>query len=146
MSEAWERERRTQLGGSLQYTTGCGEAGQATWLNISRTGAGLLLGRYLRPGRTLLLELAATETDCTVLVPAEVAWCVPQLGKPSFKTGLRIHRDDPEVALHFAKLGYRALAENKNGGKTVVTAVWTSLNEPMHLRHNTAASNLTHAV
>lgn len=138
------RELRRELSGAIEYSSGCGEGGRATWLNISRTGAALRLGRYLRPGRQITL-LSTTEGGATT-VPAEIAWCVPIPGTMYFRAGLRINRDNPEVALHIATLGQSALLKNKTRLETVTEAGWPSLHESMTPRHNADVSNFTHAV
>ncbi len=140
------REQRCTLSGPVAYTSGGGEGGQATWLNISRTGAAILLGRYLRPGRPINLDLAAGEGGAVVAIPAGIAWCVPVADTLHFKTGLKILRNDPEIALYFASLGYTARAENKINAETVIEAVWPSRNVTTTTLPNADVINLTHAV
>ena len=114
------RELRTPLSGEVAYETGCGEGGQGQWINISRTGAAVVLGRYLRPGRLIRLDMAAHEAGPTI--PAEIAWCIPAPDFLHFQAGLRIVREDPETVLHFATLAYRANEKNKFLSKTVLDA------------------------
>ena len=140
------REMRTELDGSIAYKSGCGEAGQATWLNISRTGAAVVLGRYLRPGRLVSLEPNGTTQTDTVAIPAEIAWCFPVPGTLHFEAGLKILRSDPEIALHFAALGYSALAENRNNAKTVANVVWSTQELDSTPLPNADVCNLTQAV
>ena len=140
------REQRYTLRGPVAYTSGCGERGQATWLNISRTGAAILLGRYLRPGRPINLELAVAGGGVAVAIPAEIAWCVPIAGTHHFRTGLKILRNDPEIALHFASLGYAAQAQNKINAETVIEAVWPPHNVTTTTLPNADVITLTHAV
>ena len=114
------RELRTPLKGIFAYASGCGDAGRAEWLNISRAGAAMRLGRYLRPGHVIQL---LPEADDWV-IPARIAWCAPIAGTALFRAGLAVERNCPESALRFATLGYQALALNKNNSNSVVTAVW----------------------
>jgi hypothetical protein len=136
------RELRRKRRGTLEYTSGCGEGGRAEWLNISRTGAALRLGRYLRPGRTLYLE---SPDGLPVRIPAAIAWCTPIPGSLDFRVGLRVLRADPEVALQFAILG-QAGRENKRSLKTVHNAVWPASAIEATILPNAAAGHLTHAV
>lgn len=117
------RELRTPLTGTFAYASGCGEAGRAEWLNISRAGAAIQLGRYLRPGHLIQL-LLESGNDEEWNIPARIAWCVSISGTPQFQAGLAVQRTTPESALQFATLGYEALALNKNNPNSVVAAVW----------------------
>lgn len=129
------RELRTPLTGTFNYASGCGEAGRAAWLNISRTGAAVRLGRYLRPGHIIQL-LPDIEEPEAWSIPARVAWCVPAADTVLFHAGLAVQRTTPENALRFATLGYEALVLNKNAESTVVNAVWpgfTTVDLPTHL-------------
>ncbi len=81
------RELRTPLSGSFAYASGCGEAGRAVWLNISRTGAAIQLGRYLRPGHLIQLSLESGN-DGGWSIPARIAWCVSIPGTLQFQAGL----------------------------------------------------------
>jgi hypothetical protein len=139
------RELRTKLNGPISYVSGCGDGGHATWVNVSRAGAAILLGRYLRPGRRIDL-MVAPGSDENTFIGAEIAWCVPVPGTLQFKAGLRMVRQDPESALQFAKLGYAAQAQNKFSSKTVSNAVWTSLQSAPNTLPNTGVSKLTQAV
>lgn len=117
------RELRTPLTGTFAYASGCGEAGRAEWLNISRTGAAIQLGRYLRPGHLIQL-LLESGNDAEWNIPARIAWCVSIPGTLQFQAGLAVQRTTPENALQFATLGYGALALNKTNSNSVITAVW----------------------
>ena len=136
------RELRRRLNGALCYRSGCGNGGKATWLNISRTGASVRLGRYLRPGRRIYLEA----TQNSPAIPAEIVWCVPVPGTLQFRAGLQLLRTDPEIALLITNLGQRALGENKNPSNTVVDAVWPSFHETTRPLPNADVTSLTHAV
>ena len=136
------RELRQGRRGHIAYNSGCGEGGRAEWINISRTGAALRLGRYLRPGRIIYLEPTG---DRPVAIPAEIAWCAPIPGTLEFRAGLRVLRVTPEVALQFALLGQGA-RENKNALETVTNVAWSPTNSVDATLPNAAAGQLTHAV
>jgi len=119
------RELRTPLAGSVHYISGCGDAGRAVWCNISRTGASVQLGRYLRPGHVLQLQPFTRDTEACWAIPARVVWCERVPGTLQFRAGLAVDRRCPETALRFAALGYEALATNRNTNRTVLTAGWS---------------------
>lgn len=139
------REIRREKRGTITYSSGCGEGGRAKWLNTSRTGAALKLGRYLRPGRTIYLEPEAPGGNRSVAIPAEIAWCDPIPGTLEFRAGIRILRISPEVALHFALLSQRG-RENKTTIATVTNVAWSSADEADATLPNAAAGRMTHAV
>jgi hypothetical protein len=119
------REIRTPFTGAFTYVSGCGDAGRATWLNISRTGAAVRLGRYLRPGHVVQLHPASVDQDASWSIPARVVWCTRIPGTFQFQAGLAVDRSCPEATLHFATLGYAARALNTNTDSAVVTAGWS---------------------
>jgi len=140
------RELRTPLAGAITYASGCGEAGRADWLNISRSGASLRLGRYLRPGRTIRLEPARWMAGAPSAIPAEIAWCAPVSGTLKFRAGLRILRGDPEVALFITTLCHGARVQNRTAANDVVNnAVWTSLAVREDAPPNAGVKQFTHA-
>lgn len=103
------RETRTPLQGTVRYVYGDPEeAGVARWREVSRTGARVLLGRYLRPGRWMAISFdSPLAANAPLTAKARVAWCKPLPGGIEFEAGLQILRDTPEMALDFAALGYR---------------------------------------
>lgn len=119
------RELRTPLGGLVPYVSGCGNAGRAIWLNISRTGAAVRLGRYLRPGHIVQLQPLDEESGESWSIAARIAWCERIPGTLQFRAGLEVDRSCPETALRFAALGYAARALNRNTNRTVLTAGWS---------------------
>lgn len=119
------RELRAPLAGTLHYVSGCGNAGRAAWLNISRTGASVRLGRYLRPGHRVHLVPADADQGAPWAIPARIVWCAPIPGTLLFRAGLAIDRRCPECALRFAELGYAARPSNKTNRHTVTTAGWS---------------------
>ncbi len=94
--------RRVPLTGRVYYTYSDGtgvHASAGCWRDISRRGACLRLGRYLTPGRFLLLELPKQEggQGQSIQVKACVAWCQPLKGSSHFLAGVQLYRSEPEV-------------------------------------------------
>lgn len=119
------REPRTRMQGRLAYTCDAGHAGHAQWLDLSRVGACILLGRYVKPGRELRLRLdSPLASGGRLELRARVLWCRQVQQGPEFAAGLYIRRDTPEMALGFAVLGHAARhAENKRRTAPVEAAV-----------------------
>jgi hypothetical protein len=118
------REVRTVCGGRLTYRhDGPADSGPARWCDVSRTGARIALGRYLRPGRWVTLEFdAPLVCGAPVQVRARVVWCRPSGDGLSFEAGLSVLRETPELALDFAALGYRARAGANSPGAGAVSS------------------------
>ena len=109
-----QRETRATLKGRIAYRYDDDQTGTGAWVDVSRVGAQVLLGRYLRPGRTLTLRFASPLVSNRELeVTAQVVWCRPEKYSQDFTAGLLIQRDTPEMALDFAVMGHGA-RESKN--------------------------------
>lgn len=125
-----EREARTALRGQIRYTYDEAQSGLAYWLNVSRTGAALRMGRYLRPGRQLCLLAPHPEApDQPIEVHAQIIWCRPVGDGSQFFAGLGLLRQRPEEALAIAQWVQRARNDwgaylNKPLVSEVVEGVW----------------------
>lgn len=101
---------RAPFAGTISYCYGHSETGQATCLDVGHGGARLILGRYLRPGRHVLLALALdSEGEKLVELKARVAWCRPAGEPHTFIAGVYIFHDEPEVSAALSELLYEAL-------------------------------------
>ena len=121
-----ERESRIRLCGALRFWGEKPEDGGAgAWNDVSRAGASIQLGRYLRPGRNVWMEFESPlSADAPMRARARVVWCTPQGGN-RFVAGLAIYRDCPKSALDFSALGYFARRQmNAGSGSRVVTPSW----------------------
>jgi len=105
------RESRHALDAALDLAVD-GALVRATLTDVSRVGAGVVLGRYLRPGREVGLR---PEGAGDAGLWARVVWCRPTTETARFRAGLRLYRETPEVALLFA--GVLAQARGAEGGK-----------------------------
>lgn len=79
-------------GGELEFRYGNEEQGTAVWCSFGRDGACIRMGRYLRPGRhVLLIDRTAGE------VPAEfsgrIVWCRPGADGRSYIAGVYLFDD-----------------------------------------------------
>lgn len=102
------RELRKRLGGRLIYRYDAAEHGTAHWLDVSRVGAKLLLGRYLRPGRLIELEFESPlRAEDRVCLKARVMWCQQGKDLAEFVAGVHVRRESPETVLAFASLAYQ---------------------------------------
>lgn len=109
-TELLARETRSRIGGTLEYLHGAPqESGVAEWRDVSRCGASISLGRFLRPGRELTLTAASPlYPGRTMRLRAQVMWCAPSEAAGRFTAGLLVYRDRPEAALEFATLAHAA--------------------------------------
>lgn len=79
-------------GGELEFRYGNDEQGKAVWCSVGRDGACIRMGRYLRPGRhVLLIDYSAGE------LPAEfsggIVWCRPGADGRSYIAGVYLFDD-----------------------------------------------------
>jgi len=119
------RECRSEVGGTVSYTVSRGESGSAVWRDISRTGARLRLGRYVRPGRVVVLDFPAPQFGCgQYRLQARVVWCRQVQDGADFELGLLVVRDEPESALAFASVLHHARAAANNAAVPEVFRVW----------------------
>lgn len=125
-SMEYVREVRTALDGRVAYEVAAGERGTASWSDVSRVGARVVLGRYLRPGRVIALAFTAPWNGCTeVSLQARVIWCRQGEDSAEFHAGLQVLRDNPEAALAFGLLVQIARgAANTAEVGTVLKTVW----------------------
>lgn len=120
------REVRSALTGRVTYEVATDERGTASWMDVSRVGARVALGRYLRPGRLVTLAFTAPWNGGTeVSLVARVVWCRQGNDSAEFHAGLQVVRDNPAAALAFSLLVQIARgAANTAGSGAVVTTVW----------------------
>lgn len=119
------REVRSVLTGRVAYEVAGHERGTAAWLDVSRVGARVSLGRYLRPGRLVTLAFTAPWSGSTeVSLVARVVWCRQGGDSMEFHAGLQVVRDNPAAALAFSLLVQLARTANIADGSTVVNTVW----------------------
>jgi len=88
-------EERLPFAERVTYRYGERYAGSALWHNVSRSGGRIHLGRYLRPGRSLLLSFGPT-----TLFTAMVVWCRRAGNSADFEAGLWIPTNGEESVLH----------------------------------------------
>lgn len=127
--EQTAREARTELGGALRYSYAAPEdSGVARWRDVSRSGASIELGRYLRPGREVMLEVSSPLVlNGPLKIRGRVVWCRPAAEAGRYVAGLFIYRDTPEMALDFAALGYAARRQSNTQDVNEVSKgpLWT---------------------
>ncbi len=120
------RYSRSPLVGKVRYQYGSGEFGMGEWRDVCRAGAGLRLGRYLRPGRRLLITFEAEGVSAEV--KAQVVWCRPRSGEATFEAGIRIYHDVVEaegVLWSLTRLEDASTAEVPDARRPVIPAVGT---------------------
>jgi len=134
------REQRMLMAGEVEYRYAPNHCGTARWQDVSRIGAAIRLGRYLRPGRHVTLMFPSPLIpNVDHEVEARIIWCEQIPGALEFIAGLEVRQDTPEMALSFAALGYAAQREylnesnaNREGDSDVVTLrrpVWPARRE-----------------
>jgi hypothetical protein len=85
--------KRLPAFGTLEYQASPDDTGWARWQTVSRDGACIHLGRYLRPGKYSLLRWRRHLG--TAEFKARVVWCRPVSADGHFLAGLKIIHDEP---------------------------------------------------
>lgn len=94
--------------GTLSYQDAPDDRGWARWCSVSRDGACIHLGRYLRPGKHIMLRLHESSERCAAEFKARVVWCRPIAAGAHFVAGLKIFHDEPESEEALAALAWPA--------------------------------------
>ena len=87
------RTRRVPLRGQFEFRSGDDETGKAEWRGLSRNGACIQTGRYLRPGREIRIISHGLELD------ARVVWSRAKEDGERFIAGLTLINKTPEASL-----------------------------------------------
>lgn len=86
---------RVDLSGPVEFCCGPADTGCAQWENLSQTGAGLRLGRYLRPGRRIALVANRPRLhDEPAELIGRIVWCRPNADGKSFAAGVAFESND----------------------------------------------------
>lgn len=95
---------------NAQYRYGTTGEGRAQVQNIGRAGLGLRMGRYLRPGTLVRLQLEALDLGMEAFeLTTHIAWCVPVSENGEFDAGLRILHEKTESLAQVSALIHGAL-------------------------------------
>lgn len=99
LNDEKRRFERVPLDGRLTYRYNQGENAAGTWRDLSRSGARIQLGRYLRPGRRVMLIVASDDEsdEPAIELKAQIVWCRPVSDSHDFEAGLRIFHDQPDT-------------------------------------------------
>jgi len=99
------RSARASYSGKATYRYARDDGGSATVVNLCPSGACLALGRYLRPGRFMLLALEADSSPRTTIeLKTQVVWCRPTKNIGVFLTGVRILHDELDTEVTISEL------------------------------------------
>ena len=79
-------------GGELEYRYGNAEQGKAVWCSFGRDGACIRMGRYLRPGRHVLL-IDESDGDAPAEFSGRIVWCRPGADGRSYIAGIYLFDD-----------------------------------------------------
>ncbi len=89
------RGKRTPHNGQVTYRYSPVDEGKAVCANVGSKGLRIRLGRYLRPGRKVVLGV---ETPQGVELKGRVAWCRPANEPNMFDAGVRVFHDAADSA------------------------------------------------
>jgi len=126
-SEATVEERRfarVPYLGRVQFVYGAGQKGSAKANDVGRGGLRVRMGRYLRPGTKLMVQIPMGDSgEKAVELKSEVVWCRREPGHLDFGAGLRVYYDAPEALDAISEVMYYALFDQgglKNNGNPAI--------------------------
>ncbi len=90
--------------------------GTAMCADVSRGGMCLHLGRYLRPGKHVMLDAVALDGEPLEL-KAHVAWCRAIPGSHTFATGVRVYHDEPQSMSAMTAMVHEGLEQSGTFGE-----------------------------
>lgn len=90
------RSSRAMSSARVSYSYGHGAGGDGVCRNVGRGGLCLRIGRYLRPGRRLLMTIRGAE------LMGRVMWCRADGESHHFLIGIKVFPDEEEAALALA--------------------------------------------
>ncbi len=94
----------------MRYSYGALQHGNAVVLDVGRGGMRLRMGRYLRPGTSILFHLPESAGDSGAhQLEGRIVWCEPEFGTSQFTAGLRILHDEIESISRVSQLVHHAL-------------------------------------
>lgn len=97
------REARSAMQGPVTLEVNPETRLNASWSDVSRVGARVVLGCYVRTGRVVALTFTAPWNSHTeVMLQARVIWCRQGGDSAEFLVGLQVLRETPEAALAFS--------------------------------------------
>jgi hypothetical protein len=98
------KSRRLPLTGGFEYEHSNGEHGKASWRSISKDGACMQIGHFVRPGRTMRAFYHGLNLNLRVV------WCRPAGSEDWFVAGVQVVNGGPELALMTLMAAARRLA------------------------------------
>jgi len=87
------RARRVSMNGLFEFKSADDESGKGEWQSVSRDGARIRTGRYLRPGRELRIAYHGRALD------ARVVWSRAEDDGEQFVAGVELISKTPEASL-----------------------------------------------
>lgn len=100
---------RVQFETSVHCASDDGHVGAGITGDVSRGGLSLHLGRYLRPGRLVLLRVSEPAAAAPLELKGEIAWCRPEGPAGAFRAGVRVIHDEPEAIEGLSRLVHAAV-------------------------------------
>lgn len=117
---------------TLRWSYAPGEAGVACVCNISRGGLSVAMGRYLRPGRVVLVQFDDLDFNGEALAfDARIVWCCSSRdGHDGFHAGLQVLHGKPITLAKISEIFYLAISRLAADGMPCVEPTQPALKSP----------------
>lgn len=139
---------RVPFSTEVEYFYGSGASGKARCRDLSRGGLSMTLGRYLTPGRKVLLRVFSTwNPNEAAEFKGRIVWCRPTERPEWFRAGVEILRDVPEVLEDLSRLILEAAtAYAGESGQRAAKGSGKEMRTPAQYRPRSHARGLAYAV
>jgi len=105
MSADERRFLRVPFSTRVEYFHGAGASGTGCCREVSHRGLSMRLGRYLAPGRKVLVRVFSVANPVEAAeLKGRVAWCRPTAAPDQFLAGIEVFFDAPEAFEDLSRL------------------------------------------
>lgn len=114
---------RVPFSTTVEYFYGAGATGTGQCRDLSRNGLSMSLGRYLTPGRKILVRVFSIANPVEAAeLKGRIVWCRPTEQPERFLAGVEIFYDMPEVSEDLSRLMFEAALAHTGAASTASAA------------------------
>lgn len=137
---------RVPFATEVDYFYGTKASGSGQCRELSRGGLSMSLGRYLTPGRKILVRVFSTSNPNEAAeLKGRIAWCRPTGQPERFLAGVEVFYDAPEVSEDLSRLMLEAALAHTGATETVPGDKTEKPSDAVQIRMRFTISTLAYA-